>query len=309
MSKTDRPDLEAAIRRCYSTWGERYYDDYYASDSAYPPIHTDIVRDLLQRQAARSLLDAGCGPASMLRDLALPGLERYGFDMTPEMVEEARRVLGSQGLPPERVWQGSVLDAAAFAASSDTPAGGFDAAICFGVLPHIPAEADAEVIDHLRDALAPGGMVAVEARNELFGLFTLNRYSRDLFRDRLIGEEALIETAKTPREREALTAALESLDARFRTDLPPLRGGYADEPGYDEVLSRTHNPFELRAQAEAAGLEEVRTLFYHYHALPPMLEAEAPDLFRRASLAMEDPEDWRGHVMASAFILVARKPR
>ena len=49
-------------------------------------------------------------------------------------------------------------------------------------------------------------------------------------------------------------------------------------------------------------------LFYHYHALPPMLEAAAPELFRRASVAMEDPRDWRGHFMASAFVLVGRRP-
>lgn len=309
MSKSEHPDLEAAIRRCYSTWGERYYGDYYESATAYPPVHTDIVRTLLETERTRSLLDAGCGPASMLRDLRLPGLERYGFDLTPEMVEEARRILGEDGLPPERIWQGSVLDPQAFAPPAGVPAGGFDAAICFGVLPHVPTQADAEVLAHLRDALAPGGVLAIEARNELFGLFTLNRYSRELFRDRLIREDALAQTAETPTEREALSAALTELDQRFRTDLPPLRGGYADEPGYDEVLSRTHNPFELRALAEAAGLAEVRTLFYHYHALPPMLEPGAPTLFRRASLAMEDPGDWRGHFMASAFILVARKPR
>ena len=309
MSKTDRPDLEATIQRCYSTWGERYYADYYASEDAYPAVHTDIVRGLLQSEGTRSLLDAGCGPASMLRDLDLPGLERYGFDVTPEMIQEARRVLGRQDLSPERIWQGSVLDGEAFVPPGGAPAGGFEAANCFGVLPHIPAEADGDVIAHLRDALAPGGIMAVEARNELFGLFTLNRYSRALFRDRLIREDALAERVETPAEGDALAAALSSLDQRFRMDLPPLRGGYADEPGYDEVLSRTHNPFELRSLAEAAGLKEVRTLFYHYHALPPMLETEAPALFRRASLAMEDPTDWRGHVMASAFILVARKPR
>jgi hypothetical protein len=90
-------------------------------------------------------------------------------------------------------------------------------------------------------------------------------------------------------------------------DLPPLRKGKSSEPGYDEVLSRTHNPFVLREQARAAGLEEVEVLFYHYHCLPPMLENAVPRLFRTASLAMEDPKDWRGHFMASAFIVVGRR--
>ena len=51
----------------------------------------------------------------------------------------------------------------------------------------------------------------------------------------------------------------------------------------------------------------MRTLFYHYHCLPPMFESAMPELFRRASLAMENPEDWRGHFMASAFLVVGRR--
>ena len=39
------------------------------------------------------------------------------------------------------------------------------------------------MLANLRDAVRPGGLVAVEARNQLFALFTLNRYSRDLFRE------------------------------------------------------------------------------------------------------------------------------
>ncbi|WP_170958927.1 class I SAM-dependent methyltransferase [Magnetospirillum sp. 15-1] len=304
----DRDALESSVRHCYSTWGERYYADYYQADGAYPPIHTGIVRDLLSREKARTVLDAGCGPASMLRDLALPGLDRYGFDLTPEMVREARRVLGGQGVPESHVWEGSVLDPQAFApVKAFAPVSGMDLALCFGVLPHIPQAADRVVLEHLRDCVRPGGLIAVEARNELFALFTLNRYSRELFRDTLIHEAGLKAAAGDEAERAALDSALAELDQRFRMDLPPLRKGYADEPGYDEVLSRTHNPFEMRAAAEAAGLTEVRTLFYHYHALPPMLEKAVPSLFRRQSVAMEAPEDWRGHFMASAFILVGRR--
>jgi hypothetical protein len=87
-----------------------------------------------------------------------------------------------------------------------------------------------------------------------------------------------------------------------------MRKGYTDEPGYDEVLSRTHNPFELVAEARAAGLVDVQTLFYHYHCLPPMVEGLLPNAFRRESLSLENPRDWRGHFMASAFIVVGKRP-
>jgi len=76
---TDREAVEGSVRDCYSTWSAHYYDDYYQGAGAYPPLHTDIVRGLSRAAGARTVLDAGCGPASMLRDLAEPGLERWGL--------------------------------------------------------------------------------------------------------------------------------------------------------------------------------------------------------------------------------------
>jgi hypothetical protein len=82
------------------------------------------------------------------------------------------------------------------------------------------------------------------------------------------------------------------------------------------VLCRRERYFGLTSPASRPdqggchrqGLTDVEVLFYHYHALPPMLEGAAPDLFRRASLAMEKPRNWCGHVMASALVLVGRRP-
>jgi len=291
MSAKDSKKAEEQVRLCYSTWAQSYHADYYASAGAYPPVHQDIVRDVLKRSKARTLLDAGCGPASMLRSLTDLGLELYGFDLTPEMVTEARQVMSK--LPQDRLWVGSVTDRSAYGRRD------YDAAICIGVLPHVPASADATVVENLFHAVKPGGTVLLEARNELFALFTQNRYSYELIAKRLVPAGALGgEGAK----------ALEALKQHFRMDLPPVRKGKSGEPGYDEVLSRTHNPFELRAQFEAAGFRDVEVLFYHYHCLPPMFEREMPEIFRRQSVAMEDPRDWRGYFMASAFILCGKRP-
>jgi 2-polyprenyl-3-methyl-5-hydroxy-6-metoxy-1,4-benzoquinol methylase len=297
-----RDKVEQAVQHCYSTWSDSYYRDYYQSDAAYPPVHTQIVRDELTRAGVASVLDAGCGPASMLRDLNGLGLDRYGFDLTVEMVVEARRVMAAQNVPESHIWDGSVLDQSSFR----TPSQGYGAAICFGVLPHIPTDQDATALANLTAAVQPGGLVLVEARNQLFALFTLNRYSRDFFRETLIDEAALRAEAD-PEEAGAIDVALEELDHRFRVDLPPVRTGKLDEPGYDQVLSRTHNPFEMKNAAEAAGLVDVETLFYHYHALPPLVEGLLPRTFRDRSLALESPRNWRGHFLASAFILKGRK--
>jgi 2-polyprenyl-3-methyl-5-hydroxy-6-metoxy-1,4-benzoquinol methylase len=296
-------DVNQAVRRCYSTWGSRYYENYYTGDDAYPPVHTQIVRELLHKHRATSVLDAGCGPASMLRDLDLAGLARYGFDLTPEMLNEGQRVLSAQNVPAENLWLGTVLDKSSFRSGPATAPKLYDAAICFGVLPHIPADSDGAVFRNLVAAVRPGGLVACEARNELFSLFTLNRYTKSFFRSRLIDEHKLSLFANEMTEKVDVASILGKLDERFRLDLPPTRKGYEGEPGYDEVLSRTHNPFELKAIASEAGLRDVDVLFYHYHAFPPMLERLAPQLFRVASVDMENPHDWRGYFMASAFII------
>ena len=287
---------EDAIKSCYSTWSRSYYDEYYGEKAPYPPVHRDLIKRLLKEADVRTLLDAGCGPASFLRELTDQRLDLYGFDLTPQMVEEARRVLAEAGVPASHVWEGSVTDASAYRPPSGE-AREFDAAVCSGVLPHVPKEADPIVIANLRGAVRDGGLVILEARNQLFSLFTLNRYSYEFFMSELLGDASP----------ETLATVLPELQQRFRMDLPPVRKGKQDEPGYDEVLSRTHNPHVLRQQVADAGFKDVRLLFYHYHCLPPMFERQLGDTFRQLSLAMEAPDDWRGFYMASAFLVAARR--
>lgn len=293
---------EEAIKACYATWGKTYFDDYYGDKAPYPPVFRDILAGLLREARVGTVLDAGCGSASFLRGLIGQGMDLYGFDLTPEMVAEAKAVFRKAGLPPERIWEGSVLDRTAYRSPESSAV--YDAVVLSGVLPHIPAQAEETLLGNLRAAVRPGGLVLVEARNELFSLFTLNRYSWDFFRRKLLGGERLANEANEA-ERAELARSLAELESIFRTDLPPVRTGKAGEPGYDQILSRTHNPLVLREQFVRAGFAAPKVYFYHYHCLPPMFEARFPALFRRASLAMEDPTDWRGYFMASAFILAA----
>lgn len=298
-------DPTAPVKACYAAWSKSYYEDFYGTKAPYPPVHVDLLKRVLREAKVRRVLDAGCGPASMLRHLAEEKLDVYGFDLAPEMVAEARRVLAPFGVPAERIWQGSVLSAEGFRSPTAKSAKRFDAAICIGVLPHVPEEADVQVIRNLRGAVRKKGLVVLEARNTFFALFTLNRYSYRFFLEELVQAERL--AADAGRDEAKVRATLASLEKQFRMDLPPVRRGKAGEPGYDEVLSRTHNPLVLKAQLAAAGFTDVQLLFYHYHCLPPMFEAELPELFRHESLQMEDPEDWRGYFMASAFMLVGRR--
>ncbi len=304
-SKLSADSIENAVRQCYSTWGESYYDDYYGPSAAYPPVHLPLIAGIVDQASPKRLLDAGCGPASMLRHLVRPGREIYGFDLTPEMIIEAKRVMGALSVPQHRIWQGSIIAREAFDCPTERPET-YDMVLGVGVLPHLQSGDEIQVIKNLHDCLKSGGMAVVEARNELFSLFTLNRYSKDFFSQRLLGTQHLL--AQSGAEKAGLEEAIAQMEGMFRTDLPSIRRGKQGQPGYDEVVSRLHNPLVLGRQFADAGFSRIRTLFYHYHCLPPMLSDKVPQLFRKQSLAMEaDPEDWRGYFMASAFVVVATR--
>jgi len=300
-STRDAAELER-LAACYSTWGRTYFDEYYGPDAAHPAVHVAVIRAALEARRPRHLLDAGCGPASCLRLLTDLVPECWGFDLTPEMVEEARRVMDALGHRADRFALGSVLDAEPYH-PPDAPKEGFDAITCVGVMTHVAEADESRALGHIHGGLAPGGVAIVEARNALFSLFTMNRYTRDFIRDRLMR----VGDAEGD-ERAFLERAVESLATTLRTDLPPIRGGKAGEPGYDEVRSRTHVPFELVASMRRAGFVDVECRFCHFHAAPPMTATIDPERFRLRSLALEaDPSDWRGHFLASQFVVIGRR--
>ena len=295
-------NYEKKVARCYSTWGKSYYGDYYSKRSPYPPVHLALIRNIIKKHRPKNLIDAGCGPASMLRNLAGLSAGLYGFDLTPEMVEEAKQVFLKMNLNPDRIWQGSVLDRHAFGGGHKKSR--YDALLSWGVMPHLKEKDEKRVILNFKSALRPDGIACVEARNELFALFTMNRHSKDLFWDRLMAGEKLLQSAR--HQRKNLMKAAHEFWSHFRMDLPPIRRGKKAEPGYDEVLSRLHNPFELRQKFLACGFHEADVKFYHFHAMPPMMGASVPKLFLKESLKIENPDDWRGYFMASAFVIVAK---
>lgn len=120
----------------------------------------------------------------------------------------------------------------------------------------------------------------------------------------------LIRVDQRKRERPQFANELDEIadDLRryFKMDMPQPRLGDQAAPGYDAILSQFHNPLEIGKLFTAAGLREVGRYFYHFHAVPPLYEERYPRLFRELSLALElEPTDWRGHFMASAFVVEA----
>ena len=93
------------------------------------------------------------------------------------------------------------------------------------------------------DALRPGGTAIIGVRNALMGLFSLNRFSWDLFSNDIIPVGRLRELAEECGE--DVDAALDEMQGHLRMDMPPNRGGSGPASGYDDLPARMHNPLAL----------------------------------------------------------------
>lgn len=283
---------KARVRQYYDERAGSYRGTYECDLSAHYPsnvIRLNLIKSILARQKARTVLEAGCGTGDVVAELLKAGFEVRGFDFSRGMVRETQLHLERQGLDPQVVTWGDVEDPTTY------PSGRFDAILCLGVLPHVRDEV--KVLENLRDRLAASGRVVVGLRNGLFATFTFNQYSYDFFMELIRAErlppEIRVRAERFFRERMVLGVA----EGEIRTSGGTLQ--------YTDIRARLHNPLTVDHLFETAGLRVRGLYFYHFHALPPQFEQTNAAFFRERSLEIEDAMDWRGHLMASAFLVEA----
>jgi hypothetical protein len=194
--------------------------------------------------------------------------------------------MAESGLSPDQVFWGDIREPSTY--EQGTGGRTFDGAIAMGVMPHV--EDDVGALSNIAALVRPGGSVFVEFRNKLFSLFTFNRLTLEFILDDLLDGVAP--------ELKALVEA--DLRPRLRMDMPPRR------PGFDDILAKFHNPFELPGLFDRCGFSAPRLRWYHYHPAMPYLEGEEAERFREESLQLEgEPSGWRGYFLCSAFVVEA----
>jgi ubiquinone/menaquinone biosynthesis C-methylase UbiE len=160
MTEEMHPDLAASGYRSVSEWNEamvdRYDIDRYYEDSH--PIVRWIERrriNLLRRFAAPRtgdrVLEVGCGGGHVLA--AFADTQRTGVDLSPAMLQRARRRLGER----VELMQGA-------AEQLPFPDNSFDIVLCTEVLEHTVAPE--LVIRELMRVATPAGRVVVSIPNE-----------------------------------------------------------------------------------------------------------------------------------------------
>lgn len=134
------------------------YLGVYTEDSLYGYVmrtRRARVLDLLGRVTGR-VLDVGCGPGAMTREILEAGCEFWGVDGSPRMIAEGRRRFGSVVRA-----HFAVADAAALPFSDSM----FDGALCVGVIDRVPQPE--AVIAELGRVLKPGAPLVIAFPNLL----------------------------------------------------------------------------------------------------------------------------------------------
>lgn len=265
------------------------YKDEYVK---YPAnlIRLRMVIKRLKQNKVKTILDAGCGSCAPMITLLKEGFQAKGFDFSEEMVKNGKKELKQAGYDPNLVIRGDLEKA------TNMPKEKFDAVLALGVFPHIVNEAKA--LRNMRDRLVDEGLVFIEFRNDLFAAYTLNDYSLDFFLNNVINLKSLPNNVSDD--------LIKFYQERMKVDKPIKKKD--GKIVYTDILSKFHNPLSIAKDLfEPNGFCVEDIHFYHYHALPPIFQDKYPDLFKDLSLKMEKPNDWRGYLMASAYVVEAKK--
>jgi 2-polyprenyl-3-methyl-5-hydroxy-6-metoxy-1,4-benzoquinol methylase len=289
----------AAVEEYYNQVAEEYHKIYTSGQLSYKDGLGDYVRlqillRLLSTSTVRSIYEVGVGDGTPLAFMHRMGYRTAGCDIAPAMVQVARKRFEDLGISQPDIVQADVENSLTLAPQLKD--GAFDAVVALGVMPHVHKERLA--LDNMRMMLRPQGKLYIEFRNSLFSLFTFNRYTHEF-----ITQELLAGVAP-----DVVAQVSEALQKICKMDMPPRRTSVAgkDGPGYDQILAKFHNPFEIPSLLATSGFGNVKFHWYHFHAAQPWLAEKLGDRFEKESHKMEHrPDDWRGMFLCSAVLVEA----
>jgi 2-polyprenyl-3-methyl-5-hydroxy-6-metoxy-1,4-benzoquinol methylase len=298
MSDNKKPIIEH-YNKVAGGYHEQYNRENLQNINAHYPANYFRLQILLNsfvNKEIKRVIEVGVGEGTPLSTLAKAGIDVWGFDLSNEMVNHSKKKMKENGMDSDHIFWGDIQDSTTYIHALKD--GQFDGLMAMGVMPHI--ENDDLVLENISSLVRPGGTVFIEFRNKLFSLFTFNRLTKDFILNDLlsnVSDEMKEHVAK-------------DLESRLKMDMPSVRDKIngTDTPGYDAILSKYHNPFEVKELFEKHNFEDIKYHWYHYHPAMPYLETRVPDLFREEAIRLEhEASNWRGFFLCSAFVIEAVK--
>lgn len=289
MEKNNGIDAFVKFGEEASVYGKQYGGDNFSEFYPEHKFRLAIFQNLLNEIKPKRLLDVGCGSGQPLLAFLKQGFDAFGFDFSAEMVEQTRQLLASNNLDASRVSQNNMED------SVGIEKGAFDCIVALGSLYY--SRNFSKTMQNVSDILSDNGHIIFSLRNDLFSMFSQNKYSLDFILNKLIPVNQFSEELK------------ESTIKFFETRYPKEHVAKVFATVDDKAIySLFHNPLTVEEEVlKPAGLKLEGIYYYHFHALPPLFEHTNTLEFRQQSALLENPKDWRGAFMCSSFVVHASK--
>lgn len=271
------------VAQSYKQMYEENYDKYPAN-----LIRLKMLVKKLKETNTKTVLDVGCGTCAPMIKLLKEGFQVRGCDFSFEMIKIGKDQLRNEGFDPNLISQADIED------DSSLPDKKFDSILALGVFPHLIDEAKA--LQNLRKRLNPQGRVFIEFRNELFSLFSSNKYTIDFILNKMLDFNSY--------PTEIQTELIEFYSKMYNVEKPKSKKD--DKISYDDILAKFRNPLTIEGDLFSKNGFTVKNIhFYHYHALPPIFSEKHSKFFREKSIQLEKSNAWQGNFMASAFVIEA----
>jgi len=138
--------------------------------------------------------------------------------------------------------------------------------------------------------LKKNGRLIFSLRNKLFNISTMNDYSRSFFSE---------------------IYQIDKKNLKIKKQFNNFFKGYISRKKFKlkniddyKVFSKSHDPLSIQKELlDKINFSLKGLYFYHFHYLPPVYENFEPKKFRRESWKLEKPEDPRGYLLASGFVV------
>lgn len=268
-------------------------DDGLPRDPAF--YRRQIYIRILEETKADNILDIGCGGGRTVLDALELGRKVQGIEPIEPLVRAAKALLAESGQDSALIKQMDMAELGHWKPFT------WGTVTMLSILPHVSQDKWEVTHEYLTRLVGKGGYFIASYRNDLFDLFTFNSFTIDFIVNILWNCPSLqgFHSSESVEEFKKLIHNPD-IPGPFHTD--------ARDKSFGKLTRVNANPLEMPTYLRRFGLRVQKTYFYNYHCAPPLLRKTIHD-YRLLSHNMdkEMSEDWRGHFMASTFVICAIK--
>ena len=278
-----------AIAGCYDL-----DSDGYPLDSAW--YRRRIYNLILEECGPNTVLDIGCGGGQTILDALERDIDVIGVEPIEKLADFGRNKLISEGYSGSKILLGDASAISKFDEES------FDAVAMLSVIPHVPKKDWESLHKEIFRVLKPGGIAIIAYRNELFDLFTANRFTHLFMMNNFFSHGSYTEL-----ERSAIATELNSFIPFYET--PSLNHTESNDKSFGDLDRPKSNPLNQSSYLANFCLNLSSMYYCNFHPILPNMKHRDSKSLRKIKYDMELDwfNEWQGMFMSSMFVTVSRK--